>query len=306
MEFAIGTGRVGVALAARGVPVAGIELSEPMVAQLRRKVDEGTAARRVGDMATTVVARGRGLFARLPGLEQHLESPKYAGRTGAVLPKRSPPPQARWSLRDRAVGATDPAPRSRTRGSSDEPRRGAPRLRHLRPGHPAMRVPPLPPRSRRQHPLRGRTLSLHLALGMRSHGAAGRTRARVTVGRLEPQAPSSQQATVTCRSGARSKSVRPPVRSPRLTCSIPWRIPASNSARPMSSMSAGQYGSNWRSAATINLASATVNSTAMRSVDPSVMSTRYPRQYRRPPIGAKAALSTEQVTPTKHGARGVY
>jgi SAM-dependent methyltransferase len=55
LELAIGTGRVGVPLAASGVPVTGIELSEPMVAQLRRKVDEATLPVTVGDMATTSV-----------------------------------------------------------------------------------------------------------------------------------------------------------------------------------------------------------------------------------------------------------
>jgi SAM-dependent methyltransferase len=55
LEFAIGTGRVAVALADRGVPVAGIELSAPMVAQLRRKVDETALRVAIGDMATTTV-----------------------------------------------------------------------------------------------------------------------------------------------------------------------------------------------------------------------------------------------------------
>jgi SAM-dependent methyltransferase len=55
LEFAIGTGRVAVPLAARGVPVSGIELSEPMVAQLRRKVDQATVPVITGDMATTQV-----------------------------------------------------------------------------------------------------------------------------------------------------------------------------------------------------------------------------------------------------------
>jgi SAM-dependent methyltransferase len=53
LEFAIGTGRVGVPLAERGVPVTGIELSAPMVEQLRTKVDEATIPVLVGDMATT-------------------------------------------------------------------------------------------------------------------------------------------------------------------------------------------------------------------------------------------------------------
>ncbi|MFI9207873.1 class I SAM-dependent DNA methyltransferase [Streptomyces sp. NPDC053253] len=55
LEFAIGTGRVGVPLRERGVPVAGIELSEHMAAVLRRKVDENTLPVTIGDMATTVV-----------------------------------------------------------------------------------------------------------------------------------------------------------------------------------------------------------------------------------------------------------
>jgi SAM-dependent methyltransferase len=56
LEFAIGTGRVAIPLSARGVPVTGIELSEPMVAQLRRKVDEVAVPVVLGDMATTTVA----------------------------------------------------------------------------------------------------------------------------------------------------------------------------------------------------------------------------------------------------------
>lgn len=55
LELAIGTGRVAVPLAARGVPVSGIELSEPMVARLRSKVDESALPVAIGDMATTRV-----------------------------------------------------------------------------------------------------------------------------------------------------------------------------------------------------------------------------------------------------------
>ncbi|MET7654936.1 MULTISPECIES: class I SAM-dependent methyltransferase [unclassified Streptomyces] len=55
LEFAIGTGRVGVPLRERGVPVVGVELSEPMAAVLRRKIDEDALPVVIGDMATTVV-----------------------------------------------------------------------------------------------------------------------------------------------------------------------------------------------------------------------------------------------------------
>jgi len=52
LELAVGTGRVAVPLAARGVPVVGIELSQPMVDVLRTKVDEATVPVVLGDMAT--------------------------------------------------------------------------------------------------------------------------------------------------------------------------------------------------------------------------------------------------------------
>lgn len=52
LEFAIGTGRVAVPLAERGVPVTGIELSTPMIDQLRTKVNETSIPVVVGDMAS--------------------------------------------------------------------------------------------------------------------------------------------------------------------------------------------------------------------------------------------------------------
>jgi precorrin-6B methylase 2 len=53
LELAIGTGRIAVPLAARGVRVTGIDLSPDMVAVLRRKTDAIPVA--VGDMTTTRV-----------------------------------------------------------------------------------------------------------------------------------------------------------------------------------------------------------------------------------------------------------
>lgn len=58
LEFAIGTGRVAVPLAERGVPVTGIELSAAMIGQLRTKADEATIPVVTGDMATAL-APGR-------------------------------------------------------------------------------------------------------------------------------------------------------------------------------------------------------------------------------------------------------
>jgi SAM-dependent methyltransferase len=53
LEFAIGTGRVAIPLAQRGVPVTGIELSGPMIDQLRTKANETAIPVVTGDMATT-------------------------------------------------------------------------------------------------------------------------------------------------------------------------------------------------------------------------------------------------------------
>lgn len=55
LEFAIGTGRVGVPLAKNGVPVTGLELSPAMVEQLRTKADDVALPVVMGDMATTRV-----------------------------------------------------------------------------------------------------------------------------------------------------------------------------------------------------------------------------------------------------------
>lgn len=56
LEFAIGTGRVAIPLAVRGVGVSGIEMSQPMVDQLRRKQPDLVIPITIGDMATTTVA----------------------------------------------------------------------------------------------------------------------------------------------------------------------------------------------------------------------------------------------------------
>ena len=63
LELAIGTGRVALPLAARGVAVTGIDLSAAMVARLRAKPggDEASVPVTLGDIATTRVA-GAGSF----------------------------------------------------------------------------------------------------------------------------------------------------------------------------------------------------------------------------------------------------
>lgn len=53
LEFAVGTGRVAIPLHARGIEVAGIDFSAPMIDVLRQKTQMISAV--VGDMATTRV-----------------------------------------------------------------------------------------------------------------------------------------------------------------------------------------------------------------------------------------------------------
>jgi len=55
LEFAIGTGRIALPLSERGVTVAGIDNSEPMLARLREKPGADTIEAVAGDMATTKV-----------------------------------------------------------------------------------------------------------------------------------------------------------------------------------------------------------------------------------------------------------
>ena len=55
LEFAIGTGRIALPLAARGVPVSGIELSKAMAAQLAAKPGGEAIDVTIGDIARTRV-----------------------------------------------------------------------------------------------------------------------------------------------------------------------------------------------------------------------------------------------------------
>jgi 16S rRNA A1518/A1519 N6-dimethyltransferase RsmA/KsgA/DIM1 with predicted DNA glycosylase/AP lyase activity len=61
LELAVGTGRIALPLAQRGVPVHGIELSRAMVARLRAKPGGEAIGVTIGDMATTKVD---GIFLR--------------------------------------------------------------------------------------------------------------------------------------------------------------------------------------------------------------------------------------------------
>jgi SAM-dependent methyltransferase len=55
LELGVGTGRIALPLAQRGVPVHGIELSKAMVARLRTKPGGEDIGVTIGDFATTIV-----------------------------------------------------------------------------------------------------------------------------------------------------------------------------------------------------------------------------------------------------------
>lgn len=61
LEFAVGTGRVALPLAERGVPVAGIELSRAMADRLRAKPGGAAIPVTIGDMTSTRVDGSFGL-----------------------------------------------------------------------------------------------------------------------------------------------------------------------------------------------------------------------------------------------------
>ena len=82
LELAIGTGRIALPLARRGVEVHGIELSRAMVARLRAKPGGEAIPVTIGDMATTTVDGT--LLARLPGV-QHDHEPDQPGSSGQLL-----------------------------------------------------------------------------------------------------------------------------------------------------------------------------------------------------------------------------
>ncbi|MGI9599340.1 MAG: class I SAM-dependent DNA methyltransferase [Acidimicrobiales bacterium] len=56
VEFAVGTGRLALPLAETGLSVHGIDFSEPMLAQLRKKAGSQRIGLTLGDMTTTRVA----------------------------------------------------------------------------------------------------------------------------------------------------------------------------------------------------------------------------------------------------------
>ena len=146
LELAIGTGRVGVPLAARGIPVTGIELSAPMVAELRRKVDEATCRSSSATWRPTTVP---GEFSLVYLVCNSIGNLRTQDEQVRVLPQCRSAPAPRWPLRHRARGcraaALSAGPGGRALRREPTPRR----LRHLRHDDAAGHLAPLHARRRR-------------------------------------------------------------------------------------------------------------------------------------------------------------
>lgn len=88
LELAIGTGRVALPLAARGIRVDGIDFSAPMVAKLRAKPAGDQIAVTMGNFADVPV---QGTYRLIFVVFNTLFNPARPGRPGALFPERRRP-----------------------------------------------------------------------------------------------------------------------------------------------------------------------------------------------------------------------
>ena len=96
LELGVGTGRIALPLAARGVPVHGIDLSPDMVARLREKPGADDVGVTIGDFATTVVPGAFRLAYLVFNTIGNLTTP---GRSGGLLRQRRASPRTGRVLR---------------------------------------------------------------------------------------------------------------------------------------------------------------------------------------------------------------
>ncbi len=98
MEFAIGTGRVAVPLAARGVSVSGIELSADMLDVLRSKPEASDITAVEGDMAVTFV---EGEFSLVYLVFNTIQNLTTQNEQVECFENAGPAPSPRWPLCNR-------------------------------------------------------------------------------------------------------------------------------------------------------------------------------------------------------------
>ena len=179
LELAIGTGRIALPLAARGVPVAGIDDSEAMVARLRAKPGGEEIEVAIGDFATTRVP---GEFAVVYLVFNTIFN--LVTQDAQVACFETPPRTSRREAlrrRDARPGAA-----AAPAGPDDPPvprRPGRALVRRLRRRHAAVQLAALPLLRAGRAGDTGRA-PLRLARGARPHGAHRRALAGGALRRL--------------------------------------------------------------------------------------------------------------------------
>jgi SAM-dependent methyltransferase len=102
LELGIGTGRIALPLARRGVAVHGIDLSRAMVARLRAKPGGEAIGVSIGDFATT---RADGTFTVAYLVFNTIMNLTTPGGAGGLLPQRCGSPGTRRLLHHRSHDA---------------------------------------------------------------------------------------------------------------------------------------------------------------------------------------------------------
>jgi hypothetical protein len=129
LELGIGTGRIALPLAARGVEVHGIDLSSAMVARLRAKPGGDDIPVAIGDFAT---ARADGTFSLAYLVFNTINNPTTQDAQVACFDNVSAQLESRGSLRDRGRGTAVAAAAARRERQDVQPDADAPRLRRVR------------------------------------------------------------------------------------------------------------------------------------------------------------------------------
>ena len=156
VEFAVGTGRLALPLAAAGVDVLGLDASEPMLAELAKKPGADRIDVTIGDMASTQVCSNASLVYLVFNTITNLRS---RARPGRLLPQRRCPPRPRRTVPDRERRAQTQATGTGRNHRGVRRLTRSPRLRRVRRSRRAdLGVTPLLRRRRtRPHALRRRS-----------------------------------------------------------------------------------------------------------------------------------------------------
>ena len=118
LEFAVGTGRIAAPLAARGVPVSGIELSRAMAARIAGKPGGDAVDVTIGDMTTTRVP---GKFSLVYLVFNTISNVTTQDGQVAVFCQRGRAPAPRRAVPDRGRCARPAPPAARAGHASRSP-----------------------------------------------------------------------------------------------------------------------------------------------------------------------------------------